>query len=104
MLRLKRARNPDAVGMAMLEAALDRLERRGVHVVLCGVRADMYEGFKRCGIASKLSKDQIFLEQSVRQTSTLLAVRHAYELVTDPCPTCPRRSLDGRVQGMYFVI
>ncbi len=104
VLRLKRARNPDAVGMAMLEAALDRLERRGVHVVLCGVRADMYEGFKRCGIASKLSKDQIFLEQSVRQTSTLLAVRHAYELVTDPCPTCPRRSLDGRVQGMYFVI
>ena len=103
VLRLKRARNPDAVGMA-----LDRLAERGVHVVLCGVRQEMHETFLRSGLARKLKPEQIFLEQPVRQTSTLLAIRHAYELVTEPCPACPRRSrtADGeeRGEGMYFVI
>jgi MFS superfamily sulfate permease-like transporter len=41
VLRLKRARNPDAVGMALLEQAVDRWRARGVMVVLCGVRAGM---------------------------------------------------------------
>jgi hypothetical protein len=58
---------------------------------------------KRCGLAPKLGEANIFLEQPVRQTSTLLAVRHAYELVTDPCPTCPRRETAVRERGMYYV-
>jgi len=31
----------------------------------------------KCGLAEKLGAEHIFLEQPVRQTSTLLAVRHA---------------------------
>lgn len=104
VLRLKRARNPDAVGMAMLEGVLDRLAARGVEVVLCGVRKEMYDSLERCGLTKKLRPEQVFLEQPVRQTSTLLAIRHAYELVTEPCPDCPRRSQEGREKGMYFVI
>jgi hypothetical protein len=47
----------------------------------------------------------VFLEQPVRQTSTLLAVRHAYEeLVTDPCPTCPRRDASVRERDLYYDI
>lgn len=102
VLRLKRARNPDAVGLALLEGVLDRLKARGVHVVMCGVRADMYESFQKCGIAGKLDKEQIFLEQPVRQTSTLLAIRHAYTLITDRCPSCPRRNAPEK--DLYFVI
>ncbi|MSP55194.1 MAG: SulP family inorganic anion transporter [Myxococcales bacterium] len=103
VLRLKRARNPDAVGMALLEGVIDRLTARGVRVITCGVRSEMYESFERCGIARKLAPEQIFRESAVRQTSTLLAIRHAYELVTEPCPACPRRVL-GRESAMYFVI
>ena len=43
------------------------------------------------------------LEEPVRLTSTLLAIRHAYELVADPCPSCPRRDPSVREREMYFV-
>lgn len=104
VLRMKRARNPDAVGMALLEGLLDRVRARGVHVIMCGVRPEMYDSFIKCGIARKLSADQIFLEQPVRQTSTLLAIRHAYSRITDLCPSCPRRDPALREKAMYFVI
>ena len=103
VFRLKRARNPDAVGMALLERSLDRLRARGVHVLLCGVRLPFFEGLSRCGVTAKVGESNVFLEQAVRQTSTLLAVRHAYELVTDPCPTCPRREPAVRERQMYYV-
>ena len=40
VLRLKRARNPDAVGLTLLENFLSRVKARGVHVLLCGVRTE----------------------------------------------------------------
>ncbi len=104
VLRLKRARNPDAVGIALLEGLIARLQARGVSVIACGVRADMHASFERSGVAKKLSEAGIFQEEAVRQTSTLRAIRHAYELVTEPCPACPRRSVEGRATGLYFVI
>ena len=91
VLRVKRARSPDAVGLALLDDFLLRVKARGVHVLLCGVRADFAEKLDRTGISAHLG-ERLFLEQPVRQTSTLLAIRHAYELVGDEtCPTCPRR-------------
>jgi len=104
VLRVKRARNPDAVGIALLEGFMDRMRARGVEVVLCGVRRELYAVMERCGLAAKLRPKQVFLEQAVRQTSTLLAVRHAYELVTDPCPTCPRRDPAVREKALYFAV
>ena len=103
VFRLKRARKPDAAGMSLMEGCIERLRARGVHVLVCGVRKDVFECMKRCGMASKLGEPNIFLERPVRQTSTLLAIGHAYELVTDPCPACPRREAAVREQGMYYV-
>ena len=41
----------------------------------------------------------------MRQTSTLLAVRHAYEMIGDErCPSCPRRSASERGEGLYYEI
>ena len=88
ILRLKRARNPDAVGITLLEAFLGRLRGRRVHVLLCGVRSDLATQLERAGISRELGSD-VFLEQPVRQTSTMLAVRRAYELIPAPCATCP---------------
>ncbi len=104
VLRMKRIRSPDAVGMALLEGFLDRMKARGVEVVLCGVRPELYTMMGACGVAAGLSEGQVFLEQPVRQTSTLLAVRHAYDRVADPCPACPRRSADVRARSLYFVV
>ena len=104
VLRLKRARNPDAVGMALLERAVDRLRAKGVLVVLCGIRPGMLACLTNCGLAEKLGEGNLFLEQPVRQTSTVLAIRHAYEHVTDLCPTCPRRVGPPLARAMYYEI
>jgi SulP family sulfate permease len=90
VLRVKRARNPDAVGMTLLEHFFDRLKARGIHVLLCGVRPEFAEKMERTGLAARLG-EKLFLEQPVRQTSTLLAIRHAYELISERCPHCPHR-------------
>jgi SulP family sulfate permease len=104
VLRLKRARNPDAVGMSLLEGCVDRLRARGVHVILCGLREGMYACMTKSGLADKLGKDQVFLEQPERLTSTVLAIRHGYELVTDLCPTCPRRHGTPQPPPLHFEI
>jgi SulP family sulfate permease len=103
VLRMKRARNPDAVGMALLERSLARLRHRGVHVILCGVRHALLDVMNRTGLAETLGTANVFVEQPVRQTSTLLAIRHAYDLVTAPCATCPRRDEAVRGRDMRYV-
>ena len=90
VLRVKRARNPDAVGMTLLEHFFDRLKARGIHVLLCGVRPEFAQKMERTGLVERLG-EKLFLEQPVRQTSTLLAIRHAYELISERCPHCPHR-------------
>jgi SulP family sulfate permease len=81
VLRMKRAQHPDAVGIAALEALIDRLQARGVEVLLCGVRPEMKRALVRSGLPSKLAHDHVFLEQPVRQTSTQAAMRFARELL-----------------------
>jgi SulP family sulfate permease len=103
VLRMKRARNPDAVGMALVDRALKRLQGRGVHVLMCGVRHEFAECMARCGVTETLGASNLFLEQPVRLTSTLLATRHAYELVKDRCPACPRREPSSGEPDMYYV-
>ncbi len=104
VLRLKRARNPDAVGMSLLEKFIDRLTARGLHVILCGVREGMHACMIKSGLAAKLGADRMFLEQPERLTSTVLAIRHGYELVTDLCPTCPRRRGAQQRTPLHFEI
>ena len=77
VLRMKRARTPDAVGLLALERLVDDVQGRGVHVVLCGVRADLHRRLERCGLLAKVREDHVFLEQPVRLTSTQAAMRFA---------------------------
>jgi SulP family sulfate permease len=103
ILRLKRAHNPDAVALKLLEGFLDRMKQRGVHVLMCGVRAHLYEVLERTGVAGRLG-ERIFREQPVRQTSTLLAVRHAYRLMDELCPECPRRDPAVRDRDLTYEV
>lgn len=81
VLRMKRARNPDAVGLSELEGLIHRLEARGVKVLLCGVRPDLHRRLERSGLLAKLDRQHVFLEQPVRQTSTQAAMRYARTLI-----------------------
>lgn len=90
VLRLKRAHNPDAVAISLLESLVDRMHERGVAVVLCGVRADLELALRRCGLEKKIGADHIFHEQAIRMTSTQQAIRFAYGLLLETCAGCPR--------------
>ena len=77
VMRMKRARNADAVGVAALEHFVDRVRERGVVVLLCGVRSGLHGALERSGLLARLDPDHVFLEQPVRQTSTQKAMRLA---------------------------
>jgi hypothetical protein len=40
----------------------------------------------------------------VRQTSTLLAIRHAYGLISERCPPCPSRAPGTRHPALSYEI
>lgn len=80
VLRMKRARNPDAVGLAAIAGLVDRLQERGVHVLFCGVRPDLRKSLERSRLLQRLHADHVFLERPVRQTSTQEAMRFARRL------------------------
>ena len=90
VLRLKRARNADAAGMILLKEFVDRVQARGVHVLLCGVRRDLAHRMETTGLSASI-RTPIFREEQVPLTSTILAISHAYRLIGDPCTSCPRR-------------
>lgn len=93
VLRLKRVRNPDAVGMHLLDEHIHRLESRGIHVLLVGVRADLDHALVRTGIAARMHPKHIFHEQPVRHTSTQMGVQYAYELIGAPLAPSPYQTL-----------
>jgi SulP family sulfate permease len=106
VLRLKRARNPDAVCLGLLEGFVKRLEGRGLVVILCGVRRDMIKALRNTGLTDHLGPQRVFREAAGTWSSTLDAVRYAYELVgTDVCPNCPRReeAVNGK-EAWYYMI
>jgi SulP family sulfate permease len=103
VLRVKRARNPDAVGLAALDEFFARLAARGVTVLLCGVRAEFFDKLARTGMAERLG-ERLFREHKVRQTSTLLALEQAYRLLPERCPTCPRREPGAAARNLYYAI
>jgi SulP family sulfate permease len=91
LLFLKRARNPDAVFLNLLREFHDRLRRRQVHLILCGVRPDLAKALKTTRLRTELGEEQVVPEGDVPSASAQAAVRRAYELIgADFCPICPR--------------
>jgi SulP family sulfate permease len=105
VLRLKRARNPDGVCLALLGTFQERLAKRKVVLLLCGVREQMAGALRATGLASSLGSERIFPERLTVGSSTLDAVRAAYDLLNgDYCATCPRRTQIGKQQDWYYMI
>lgn len=91
VIRMKRVRNPDAVCMHAFNEWVERMEGRGVHVIVCGVRDDLFNAMLRTGF--NMQQSEVYREQKVKFSSTQMAVQRAYELLGDDlCETCPRRN------------
>jgi sulfate permease, SulP family len=78
VLRVKRLRNPDAVGMREIDEFIRRLNAMGVRVILAGVRRDLLDGLRAAGALDRLGPDQVFSERQRRGSSTMEAVAAAY--------------------------
>ena len=92
ILRLKRIRNPDMVCLERLQHFLEDVQAHKADVLLCGVRPDFAAILDNLHFHHWLPRDRVFLEEAAVMSSTLQAVRRAYELLGDDlCPTCPRR-------------
>jgi hypothetical protein len=48
--------------------------------------------------------DPVFHEERVRLTSTILAIRHAYQLIDDRCATCPRHAPREGQPSLYYAV
>jgi SulP family sulfate permease len=104
VLRVKHARNPDGVCLGLLGDFVKRLEGRGITVLLCGVRPGMAKGLRNTGLATHLGYRRIFYETTAAWSSTLDAIRYAYELIgTEYCSICPRRA-ESQDTPLYYMI
>jgi SulP family sulfate permease len=103
VLRLKRARNPDMVCMELLQRFLVDMHERGVTVFLCGIRDDFAAALARLRFHHWFPREQLFLEEPTVGSSTLHAVRSAYEILgSDLCATCPRAGDKERETGDWY--
>jgi MFS superfamily sulfate permease-like transporter len=94
VLRMKRTRNPDAVGMRDIDNFIRRMKSVGVRVILAGVRADLLEGLRAAGALDHLDPDQVFPERQARGSSAMEAIgaalkyleanRHTLSTVSPP--------------------
>jgi SulP family sulfate permease len=104
ILRLKRTRNPDMVCLEKLQHFLEEMQDRAVPVLLCGVREDFAQALRNLRFHHWLPNECVFLEDVSLGSSTLKAVRRAYELLGDDlCSTCPRRHARDD-EGWYYMI
>ncbi len=81
VLRLRRTRNPDVVAAEHLEHFLREADRRGLTVLLAGVRDDLAKILRNLRFADWLPADRIYPEEDRQYSATLRAVRHAYQLL-----------------------
>lgn len=77
VLRLKRARNPDAVCVERIENFLHDLTDQGVTVLLAGVRADVLDVLGNVGLRHWFPTSHVFPEEDKDYSATLKAVRYA---------------------------
>jgi SulP family sulfate permease len=81
VLRTKRLRNPDAVGMRDIDNFVRRMKSAGIRVILAGVRADLLEGLRAAGALGHLDEDQVFPERPARGSSAMEAIAAALKYI-----------------------
>jgi SulP family sulfate permease len=99
-------RNPDMVCLEHLQRFLQDMQARQVTVLLCGVREDFAEALHNLDFYQWLPPDCVFQEGVTVESSTLKAVRRAYELLgLDLCESCPRRQeTQAQREQWYYMI
>jgi sulfate permease, SulP family len=102
VLRLRRTRNPDVVAMEHIEHFLRDAEKRGVTVLLAGVRPDLEKILHNLKFHEWFPNDRVFPEEDQKYSATLHAVRYAYELIAERDTEVAKRR-DKR-EALYYLV
>jgi len=87
VLRLRRTRNPDVVAIEHLEHFLRDAEKRGVTVLLAGVRPSLAKILRNVHFNEWLPANRIYTEKDEKYSATLSAVRDACRLLSPESET-----------------
>jgi sulfate permease, SulP family len=93
VLRLRRTRNPDVVAIEHLEQFLRDADKRGVTVLLAGVRPNLAEILRNVRFEEWHPVNRIYPEKEEIYSATLNAVRHAYSLLNQKSETDEREAV-----------
>lgn len=90
ILRLKRTHSMDATVLNVLEQFAVQLQRRGGHLILCGVRPELMKVLSDFGLVALIGRDNVFEADIGVYTSAKRAIERAHQLVdradTDRAP------------------
>ena len=81
ILRLKRTHSIDATVLSVLEQFTEDMQARGAHVVLCGLRDDLYERLDGFGLVDKIGRANVFQTRYGVFASAKAALQRARELL-----------------------
>nr|MCU0709738.1 SulP family inorganic anion transporter [Pirellula sp.] len=105
ILRLKRARNPDAVCMKLLQDFIQRMHRSGRSVMLTGVSRDVLQVLANVGILELVGARNVFREESDIWASTIEALQKAYLLLGNHrCTHCQRQFINASPEDWSYMI
>jgi sulfate permease, SulP family len=90
---LRRTRNPDLVAIEHLEQFLRNADKRGVTVLLAGVRPDLAKILRNVRFEECYPVNLIYPEKEEIYSATLNAVRHAYSLLNQKSETDERAAV-----------
>lgn len=105
VLRLKRTRNPDMVSLERLEHFLRDLQHQEVTVLLCGVRPELASRMRNLRFDDWMPREHVFFEEPELYSSTLKAVRYAYQILPpNACPHCAQEAAERRRDELYYMV
>ncbi|MFA9478303.1 SulP family inorganic anion transporter [Phycisphaerales bacterium AB-hyl4] len=81
ILRLKRTHSLDATVLSVLERFVQQMQRKGGHVLLCGLRPELYDRLKAFGLVKLIGEDNVFPAEYGVFTSAKRAMHRAKILV-----------------------
>jgi sulfate permease, SulP family len=92
ILVLKRARNPDAAFLNLLQTFHRNMQRRHIALLLCGVQSDLSTALAGSGIDLRIGVNHIFRDLMPNGSSARDAIQFAYHLLGEGlCAVCPNR-------------
>ena len=92
--------------MSVLDRFYERMHDANITVLFCGVRPDLMKVIDSSGLFRRMGPEHVFVFEETGKfwTSTLEAVRFAYEIVGDDvCDQCPRQAESlNKKDGWYY--